>query len=90
MEAKCSGSDSAWNKPVAEWFWDMHFFYYAIRLPLQTYGLKNVIVYSYGISLVVCQKLAKLVNICSNYEFFVSKLYLIIPNFPVKTDEGIF
>ena len=56
----------------------------------KTYGLKSVVVYSYGISLVVCQKLAKLVNICSNYEFFVSKLYLSIPNFPIKTDEGMF
>ena len=36
---------------------------------IQTYGLKNYIVYSYGISLVVYQKLANLVNICNNYEF---------------------
>ena len=33
------------------------------------YGLKNDIVYSYGMSLVVYQKLANLVNICNNYEF---------------------
>ena len=32
---------------------------------IQTYGLENYIVYSYGTSLVVCQKLANLVNICN-------------------------
>ena len=36
---------------------------------IQAYGLKIDTVYSCDISLVACQILANLVNICNNYEF---------------------
>ena len=44
----------------------------------------KLILYSYGISYIVCQILANLVNNCNNHDFFKSKIYQIYMQKPMK------